>query len=132
MANPNLIFKVPVTVSPIDRSTTEYDSDTREPILTTARETAVVIDAQVQWTIKDRSSGAQAGREQQSSGYLVVLKRDLVSKGWTPTEGDKITSIPETSGGPWYVSAFEPCMHKRGQPRGLIVYFQDRMPAKKG
>lgn len=133
MANPNLLFPVTISISPIDRVNTIRDDSRREPVLLTARSaTAISISAQVQWTERGRREADQTGRLKKGNGYLIVLQRDLTSRSYVPDVGDKITSIPGETDGPWYLHSFEPCMHKRGRSQGLLLRFKDHMPAKTG
>jgi hypothetical protein len=125
-----LYHTVEITVSPVDTAATDYRTRAREPVLQVARATTLIIDAQVEWTERRRPNQGRSGREDKSIGYLVVLTRDLTTKGWTPTPGDKIVSIPDRPG-TYYVTSATPHAHRRGKPRTMHVAFTDKVPAKR-
>ena len=129
MAIPNLIFPVDVIVEPIDRSSTLYDEDTREPIYQVKRGTQVILEAQVQWTEYNRGSPGRGGVEHKSSGYLVFRQADLESLGYDPQRGDKIVEIPGFTGA-FYMHSFEPAGHRRGRNQLLLAFFSDRQPTR--
>lgn len=93
MPTPNLIQPVKVTVLPIDKASTPYDTDAREPIRSARTGTAIVIDAQPSFRQISRSKTAFEGLAADVSGYVLVRRKDLVAKGWTPKTGDVITKI---------------------------------------
>ena len=124
-----LLFKVEVTVEPVDKTATEYNNLAREPVLQVARSTQVKINAQVEWTERRRKKENRSGLESKSQGYLVVLTKDLVTKAWTPKVGDKIVDIPGELG-TYYVWSATPHAHRGGKHRTMHVGFRDQTPTR--
>lgn len=132
-ANPRLLFKVEVTVEPIDKASTNYDDHAREPIRQARRKVdSIKIYAQVQWSSKDRVEPARGGSREHDRTYLVFLVKDLQKKGWTPAKGDRVTipNPPLPDSKVYLDGGFEPCMHKNGQARGLLCFWTDRQPTR--
>lgn len=125
-----LHFTVDVTIEPIDRSATEWNTRAREPILQVAREVdPVVVRAQVQFTSRGDPAFTRSGIAEKTSGYLVVRVDDLEAMDYTPTRGDKITDIPGETG-TYFITFIRPGAHKYGRNRILNLGFEDRAPVK--
>ena len=93
MPVPNLIGAVRVTVKPIDRSTTPYDVDAREPVRSARYKTSLTIDAQIVLRQNSRSKTAFEGLAATITGYVLVRRKDLTKKNWTPKTGDCLTAF---------------------------------------
>ena len=90
---PRPIHPVPVTVEPIDRDTTDYDEDFREPITAVNRLAPVTFDAQVSYKRTEDQKNTYDGDIPQSDGHLVVEEAVLENAGYTPALDDMIIAI---------------------------------------
>lgn len=131
MAVPRLLNPVEVTIEPIDKASTEYQRDAREPVRQVARAAALTIEAQVVWTKLDSAVPTRGGVQEKASGYLVLRVEDLTAAGYTPARGDKVTSIPGVTGR-WFFVSFEPAATRGGAHTLLIANFEDRQPSAWG
>lgn len=128
----SLIEPSPIVVEQLDRSSTIYDDDAREPIKQVRRTTAVTLEAQVSWTRNRRAAfklGAQGGVLDEASGYLVFMRRDVAAAGVTLTRGDRITSIAGVAVDPvLYLIGEQRAGHLSGTANLEIWDFSDRRP----
>ena len=129
MPLPNLIQPVRVTVLPISKATTPYDPDAREPLRSARYGTALVIDAQPSFRQISRSKTAFEGMAADVSGYVLVRRKDLTTKSWTPTTGDRLSSIGSRSV-EYYVTQSVDAAHWGDQNGSSLVriYFASRSP----
>lgn len=133
MAYVRLLFPCWVTVSPISKSTTRWNSAAREPVLQVARAADdVQVRAQVEFiTRRNPDTSPKTGVSEKTSGYLVVLVDEIATIPYAPKRGDKITAIPGEDG-VFYVTYVTPHAHKGGRNRTLHLGFEDRQPVGGG
>lgn len=130
MPGVRLLFPVDITIEPIDKTGTDYDPITREPILQVARAATVTIPAQAAPIETDRLETTDEGPTLMSSGYFVILVDDCIARSYTPRDGDKIT----TSGGlavRYFVTSVTPHAHKFGRNQTWHLNYEGREPVKR-
>lgn len=129
---PRLIQPIEVTITPIDRASTLYDDNAREPVRQAAYLTPIIIDAQVEWFDSLDADFGPGGALEHMSGYLIIRAVDMTRKGYTPHRGDKITSLGEQSDQLFYIDAVERAAHWSAQkgPTLRRLPFTDRKPTQ--
>ena len=75
-----LIHPVPIDVQQIDRSTTYYDEDAREPVQHAARLVTVNIPGQVRWVGHLEQEHERGGVQEGERGYVTFRQVDLDAK----------------------------------------------------
>lgn len=135
MPEPRLIHPVPVTIEQIDRATTVYDEDAREPLQQAARKTRVTLNGQTSGSLRIAGRGTtRMGRTKDEDGYVLFLTRDLRAKGIDPFTGldddDRIVSIGGVAT-TLYVKRIEPVASYPGLGYTMVkVFVDDRDPVK--
>lgn len=128
----SLIEPSEIVVEQLDKASTVYDADAREPIKQVRRATAVTLEAQVSWTRNRRVAfklGAQGGAQDEAGGYLVFLRRDVIAAGVTLQRGDRITSIAGVAvDPPLFLTNEQRAGHLSGTANLEIWDFADRRP----
>lgn len=112
---PRLRNPVDVTIEVLDRSATVHDDLADEPFHPVARSSTVTVRAQVEeFTANTREPGP-GGSEVPAVALVTFRRRDLLDAGYTPNDGDRVTTITPRKGPPasrsvsWYLTG----------PRGL-------------
>jgi len=95
--DPSLLHPIPVKIAIRRQDETLWDTDAREPIGNVATDPVVPLVAQVSWKTADTISDIQ-GNVERMDGYLLFLRKDLISKGVMVDAGDRIVSIGEGDG----------------------------------
>lgn len=129
MPMPRLIHPVDVTILRVDKSSTAYDRDAREPLRSVARVEVRTV-AQVGYkSIRDPAYQPQ-GIAVDAKGHLLFRVVDLDEVDYEPSEGDKITQIGIRAV-ELYVTACSDLGHYGDQGGATLVraYFSDRTPA---
>ena len=92
----SLIEPSEIVIQQLDKGSTLYDEDTREPIKQVRRSSPITLSAQVSWTRSQKTAykfTGQGGPQNERQGYLVFLRRELVAAVVTLQRGDKILSM---------------------------------------
>jgi hypothetical protein len=128
---PNLLHPVPISVEKIDRASTYYDPDAREPIQQAARATTVVVQGQVNWGTQKGLEPAKAGPREGATGYVLFRRVDLDAAGVTLEDNDRFAKLGDVETDV-YVDRLEWEGHypDQGGPTLVKAYFSDRQPAK--
>lgn len=131
MPLPNLLHPVDIHVEKIDRASTAYDHDAREPIMQAARETIVVVPGQVNWGTQKGLEPSKVGPREDASGYVLFRYVDLVAVGVVLEDNDRIAKMGNVDTDV-YISKLEPEGHypDQGGPTLVKAFFVDRQPAK--
>lgn len=95
---PRLIRPQLVTVEPIDRSRTRYDSLAEEPRGAVAYGAAIVLRCQVDVRTENRRASTQGGAVVRKEAQLTFLRADVDAAGWSPQDGDRITRVAALRG----------------------------------
>ena len=91
-----LIEPSEIIIEQLDKASTIYDDDAREPIKQVRRSPQVTLEAQVSWTRNRQVGykfGAQGGAQDEAVGYLVFMRRDVAAAGVTLSRGDRIITV---------------------------------------
>lgn len=131
MPIPNLIHPVDVKIEQIDKPSTFYDEDAREPIQQAARTTVVILKGQVRWTGQFDKESTDAGIKENESGYVLFRTTDLSAQSITLQVNDRVAQI----GGrdmDSYLTRLEWLGHypEVNGPTLVKAYFADRQPSK--
>lgn len=131
MPNPRLIHPVPVSLELLNSGETRYDPDTKEPVVG-AKRTTVALQAQVKWMYQKRIKGQDTGPRDDSDGYLLFRRTDLVAAGVEIKQGDKVVRIGHQTGLELFVTATRPMAFYPDQGgHGLLrADFKDREPVQ--
>jgi len=132
MPLPNLIHPIQVTVEQIDRSTTIYDPDAREPIGAAARKTTVTMPGQPRWASQRQLEAQAFGPTDSVRGYILFRYVDLTAYGVDLAIGDRVTAQGHLTAPEGYVVRLEPQAHYQDQNGASTVkaWLSDRLPAK--
>lgn len=129
-AYPRLLHPVPVKVEQIDKATTVYDADAREPIQQAARKTEFTIPGQVKYGSSKEMIYGTGGVKESERGYVLFRQRDLNSRSVTLAVNDRITQVG-TVPHDVYIARLEPLGHYPDFNNTLVkAYFADRQPSK--
>ena len=131
MPQPNLLHPVPIVVEQINRGTTYYDTDAREPIQFAARPTQVTVQGQVKWRAQKRLEQHRGGVVEGASGYVLFRRVDLAAVGVTLDIEDRFARIGDVDTDV-YINRLEWVGHypDAGGPTLVKAHFQDRGPAR--
>lgn len=131
MTVPNLLHPVPISVEKIDRASTYYDPDAREPIMQAARKTIVVVPGQVNWGTQKGLEPQKAGPREGATGYVLFRHTDLTAAGLTLEDNDRFAKLGNVETDV-YIDRLEHEGHypDQGGPTLVKAYFSDRAPAK--
>lgn len=126
----SLISPSPVVIEQVDKSATLYDQDAREPIRQVARGPQVQLSAQISWGRSARvgwTRGGQGGAQEEASGYLVFLQREVLAKGITLGRGDRVVKIAGKAR-TVYLTNQQDAGHHGGESELLFWDFLDKRP----
>lgn len=131
MPTPNLIHPIPVELEQIDRTSTVYDEDAREPVQVIARDTKKTLKAQVLWGGHEEASSRKGGLQEGDRGYLLFRQKDLTAQGVDLAVGDRFAKIGLIKTDV-YISRLEPLGHypSAGGHTLMKAYFADRAPSR--
>ena len=131
MVLPRLIHPILCTVERIDKATTIYDPDAREPIQAAARHTEVQMYGQPRWISELELSTAQAGAENEARGYVLFRQVDLDAEGFDLAINDRITMQGHLAD-EVYITRIQPMGHYPDQSGASLIkaWFTDRKPSK--
>lgn len=132
MPVPNLIHPVPVELEQIDKGSTVYDDEAREPVQTISRSEKKTLKAQVLWGGHEEATSTKAGLQEGERGYVLFRQKDLNKAGVTSIEtGDKFVKLGLIST-LVFVTRQVPMGHypSAGGHTLLKVFFADRAPAR--
>lgn len=128
---PNLIDPTPVVIERVEKDTTIYDRDAREPTRTLTRST-VTIPAQLQHVRRGNPVMQPIGADEQIRGHFTVRRYDLEKAGYEPKRGDKIVKIGKYElNVERYISQVQWHGHhgRDGGATLMRLYYVDRRPA---
>lgn len=127
---PRLLHPVVVVVEQIDKASTVYDEDTREPVYQASRHAAVSLPGQASYGSSKERSYAAYGPSEDESGYITFLMRDLTAQSVRLCIGDRISKIGNVDHDA-YINKLQPMGHYPEFGATLMrAYFQDRQPVK--
>lgn len=127
MPVPRLLRPALLVVEAIEKGTTVYDDDYREPIGDPDR-TEYRIMAQRSNVHRQMPAFEQAGVNEQVRGWFTIRIRDAEALGWTPRRGDRFVKFGR-HGIELYAVNPEPIGHWEKGATLLRIYFSDRRPA---
>lgn len=131
MTQPRLLHPVQISIEKIDRATTVYDPDAREPIFQASRKTVVVVPGQVNWGTQKGLEPSKVGPREGASGYVLFRHVDLTAAGIALEDNDRFARLGNVDCD-LYVDRLEHEGHypSAGGPTLVKAYFSDRQPAK--
>ncbi len=126
-----LLHPVPIVLEQINKGTTIYDEDSREPIQQASRPVKVDLQAQVKWSSQFSEENTRVGTVESASGYLLFLKVDLDAKSIVLQLEDRFSRIG-TRDTDVYITRLRPVIHypDHGGHAGIKAFFNDRQPSK--
>lgn len=132
MAIPNLIHPIDIDIEQIDKGTTIYDPDTREPIQQVNRTTLLTIKGQPRWRSLSEVDMQRGGDRVSARGYIVFRKEDIDNASITIQINDKISRIGHQTGLDYYITRIEWIGHlpRFDGPSLMKAWFDDRRPSK--
>lgn len=131
MPLPNLIHPIDIVIKPIDRASTTYDRQAREPVRTVKRAAAdVLIEAQVSYRGTMNPRLIPEGIAEQVAGYLLFRVFDLTEAGYAPNIGDRITAIGLRTTSLFVLQNVDLGHYGDQNGASLVrVFFEDRRPS---
>jgi hypothetical protein len=131
MTYPNLLHPVPVEIDQVDRGTTIYDHDAREPIQQAARKSRVVVQGQVKWEEQYAEGHTRSGTVEGALGYVLFRQVDLDAQSVVLQRGDRFGKIG-TRATDVYVTSLRPVGHYPAYAGHTMLkaFFSDRQPSK--
>jgi hypothetical protein len=131
MVLPNLIHPVDCIVQRIDKATTFYDHDAREPVQHAARSTSVTLPGQVSWMAGLGQRMREIGQSIEADGYVLFRRADLVAAGFELAVNDRITQMGNVTK-EVYIIRLDPSGHYPDQGGYTLMraWFRDRLPSK--
>jgi hypothetical protein len=131
MPIPNLHHAVMVTIQAVNKASTAFDRDTREPLRTVAR-TAVRLPAMNRVRALQEPQYIPVGLDEDVEGWLVVRLLDCNARDYTPKIGDRITAIGHRAV-EFYVRMIQDEGHHTDTGGATIMrlYYEDRRPSAK-
>jgi hypothetical protein len=131
MVQPRLIHPVSVTIQRIDRATTVYDEDAREPVQQASRFTNLILQGQPRWTSGEQLRISRDGPTVDADGYVLFRYRDLDAAGITLQINDRITQIGRRTLEVYIVRLDDAGHYTDTNGASLVrAWFKDRKPAK--
>lgn len=129
MPQPRLQHPITITIEVIDKASTPYDEDAREP-LRVARRATKTFPAQVRYRRQVEPERTVLGTEEEVTGRLTTRKVDLAAISYTPRRGDRITKIGKDAT-ELYLVTIELLGHYPDQNGATLkrLYFADRRPS---
>ena len=134
MPRPRLIRPTTITIQPVDRTTTEWDQDAREPLRTVARKTTITIPGQPRFgTLRLGGRGEDVwtatGLDESANGFITVRKVDCDAIGYTPSTGDRITKVGARTTELYVIKVHDLGHWSDTDGYSLMrLYFRDRRP----
>lgn len=129
--SPKLIHPVDVYIETLNRADTEFDEDADEEVKSLDRDEAIKIDGQPRWYTKGKLRPNEIGFIEGSSGYIVMRRKDMTTKNYTPESGDRITQIGEDTVN-LYVMGMRPMGHYGRKSKLIALDFADSEPTRIG
>lgn len=127
-----LIDPSDIVIEQLDKGATIYDEDAREAVKQVRRATQVLLEAQVSSTRDQRTAfkrGGQGGAQNEASGYLVFMRRDVEDAGVTLARGDRIISIADIPKDPvLFLTGKQNAGHLSNDPNLEIWDYSDKRP----
>ena len=130
---PNLIHPVTVQIEQIQKGSTFFDEDAREPIQEAARSAVIEVLGQPRWTSSEELSVKRGGVVEGAAGYVLFRKVDLDAASVTLQINDRFKKIGNVDTD-YYVIKIQPTANydDQGGPAMFRAWFADRLPSKLG
>ena len=125
MVSPRLIHPVRVILDQIDKGSTAFNENAREPVREVKRK-RLEIQAQIKWDSMDDPEARRAGIGLNQSGYFLVQLEDVVEQGIEFHRGDKVVQIGPMVFEDLFVTGFQPMGHYQQGATLLKVMFRNR------
>lgn len=125
---PKLIAPALATIHAVDKESTPYDVDLREPVRHVRRQTYQV-QAQLVFGNRRSPQFLQYGAAEQYRASLTVLRADVNAVGWTPKRGDKLVKFGLNENLDLYATQIQPLGHREDGPDLYRIYLSDRRPS---
>jgi hypothetical protein len=135
MVQPRLLHPLPTDIQSVNTSATIQDDGYAEPVQTVRYETAFTVPGQWRW-LSDRELRMQDnGAAEYSTGYVLLLTRDLRAQSKQVKRGDRIAGYGSGVARvdlDVYVTKLRYEGHYPSQlgPAMLKVFFSDRQPER--
>lgn len=133
MPQTRLLHITRITLQQIDRSTTIYDNETREPVQEVKRKVDTILPGQVQWGKQRSLQLAAGGADENSEGYIVFRYTDLRSSNITLDLNDRFIKMGHLAVDV-YITKLEPFGHYSDMngPTLVKAYFVSRTQSRQG
>lgn len=137
MPIPNLIHPIPIEIQKIQRASTMYDEDAREPIQFAKRKATLIVPGQVKWASQFKLEQSRAGVIEGASGYILFRQVDLDAAegglGIELEQNDRFVKIGLRAADV-YIIDLTPTGHYPDVLGHTMIkaWFADRGPQKKG
>jgi len=131
MPLPNLIHPCAIKVSRLNKASTYYDEDTREPIQQAEHYSAVTVQGQVSWVGSVVAEATKGGLIENAQGYVLFRKVDLDAASFMIAINDCIVQMGHVVSNV-YVDKVVWLGHYPDQsgPSLVKAFFSDRSPSK--
>ena len=129
---PNLIHPINIQIAQLDRDSTLYDGNAREPIGNSQVESIITLPAQVKWNHEGKPAPQFSGIREQDKCYLLFRWKDLNVAGVTLKRGDRIKKIGHRTVN-LFITHFEDVGHYPDQDGASLMqaWCADRNPSEK-
>jgi len=129
MPRPTLVHPIRITIQAVDKASSAFDPDTRQPLRSVAR-TTVRIPAQVRVRALSEPEYHPAGVDEDIEGWLTVRVVDCERRSYTPRVGDRVTAIGHRSV-EYFIRFIQDEGHYPDQNGASLVrlYYEDRRPS---
>lgn len=129
---PQLIHPLRITIQPIDKATTTYDADAREPVREAKKKTPITLWAQNRVRRLAEPELQAIGVVEDVRGWLTARKRDVDALSYVPKRGDLISQIGHRPT-QVYVVWWEDMAHYTDQNGAALIrlYYSERRPSAK-
>lgn len=126
-----------LTIEPIDRENTPFDTLAGEPIGNIARGEAITLPAQLETTTESSRTPGQGGARRPVVATAGFLTADVDAAGWSPANGDRVVQVADTKGGRsravnWYVQIPQLSGKTHYGNELVVVELVDRDPVRLG
>lgn len=130
---PRLLHPVPVIVETLERASTIYDPDFREPVQNVVRGAPVTCPGQVKWGLDQALESSRSGPKEEADGYALFKLADLAALGVTLKREDRFTSLGGIAADVYVVALrYEGHYPHQGGPALVKAFFKDRHTSTEG
>ena len=130
---PNLVHPVTVEIEQIQKASTFFDEDAREPLQQAARSAVIEVEGQPRWGSAEELDAGPGGVIENAAGYVLFRKVDLDAASVTLQINDRFKKIGNVDTD-YYVIRIQPTAtyNDQGGPAMFRAWFADRLPSKLG